>query len=56
MALLDKVFGKDDKKTKLRQEINSLELRKESVLAAINGGITHLQGERNNVLLEAGKT
>ena len=56
MALLDKVFGKDDKKTKLRQEINSLELRKESVLAAINGEITHLQGERNNVLLEAGKT
>ncbi|MCI7523856.1 zinc ribbon domain-containing protein [Roseburia hominis] len=56
MALLDKVFGKDDKKTKLRQEINSLELRKESVLTAINGEITHLQGERNNILLEAGKT
>ena len=56
MALLDKVFGKDDKETKLKQEINSLELRKESVLTAINGEITHLQGERNKVLLEAGKT
>ena len=54
MALLDKVFGRDEKETKLKQEIKSLELRKESVFAAINGEISRLQRERSNVLLAAG--
>ena len=54
MALLDKVFGRDEKETKLKQEIKSLELRKESVFAAINGEIARLQRERSNVLLAAG--
>ena len=54
MALFDKMMGKDDKEKKLKQEINSLELRKESVLSAINNEITRLQRERSNVLLQAG--
>ncbi len=54
MALFDKMLGKDDKEKKLKQEINSLELRKESVLSAINNEITRLQRERSNVLLQAG--
>ncbi len=54
MALFDKVLGKDDREKKLRQEINSLELRKESVFTAINGEISQLQSARTNVLLQAG--
>lgn len=54
MAFLDKMLGKDDREKKLKQEINSLELRKESVFAAINGEITRLQRERENVLTQAG--
>lgn len=54
MALFDKMMGKDDKEKKLKQEIKSLELRKESVLSAINNEITRLQRERSNVLLQAG--
>ena len=56
MALLDKVLGKDDKEKKLKQEIKSLELRRESVFSAINGEIARLQRERGNVLLQAGTT
>lgn len=54
MALFDKMMGKDDKEKKLKQEIKSLELRKESVLSAINNEIARLQRERSNVLLQAG--
>ena len=54
MALFDKMMGKDDKEKKLKQEIKSLELRKESVLSAINNEIMRLQRERSNVLLQAG--
>lgn len=56
MALFDKMFGVDDKERKLKQEIKSLELRKESVFGAINGEISRLQKERSNVLLQAGTT
>ena len=35
MAFLDKVLGKDENERKLEKEIRSLELRKESVFAAI---------------------
>ena len=56
MALFDKMFGGDDRERKLKQEIKSLELRKESVFGAINGEITRLQRERSNVLLQAGTT
>lgn len=56
MALLDKVLGKDEKERQLEKEIRSLELRKESVFSAINGEIARLQGERRNVLLDAGTT
>lgn len=56
MAFLDRVLGKDEKERKLQQEIHSLELRKESVCSAIDGEIARLQGERNNVFLNAGVT
>lgn len=54
MALLDKVFGKDERERQLEKEIKSLELRKGSVLAAIDTEIARLQGERNNMFLNAG--
>jgi hypothetical protein len=54
MALLDKVLGRDERETQLKQEIKSLELRKESVFSAIDGEIARLQRERSNVLLGAG--
>ena len=54
MALFDKVLGKDDKEKKLQQEINSLELRKESVSSAINNEIGRLQNEKDHILYEAG--
>ncbi len=56
MALFDKMLGKDDREKKLKQEIKSLELRKESVFGAINGEITRLKRECESVLLQAGKT
>ena len=55
MALFNKLLGKDDREEKLKQEINSLEFRKESILATINGEIANLQTEQRNILLEAGK-
>jgi len=54
MALLDKMFGVDEKETKLKQEIKSLELRKESVFTAIGNEITRLENEKVSLLLEAG--
>lgn len=56
MALFDKMLGKDDRERKLKQEIKSLELRKESVFGAIDDEISRLQRERSNVLLQAGTT
>lgn len=56
MALLDKMFGVDEKESKLKQEIKSLELRKESVFTAINNEIMRLENEKTALLLEAGKT
>ena len=47
-------FGKDDKEKQLKQEVKSLELRREAAFAAINGEIGRLQNERSNVLLQAG--
>lgn len=55
MALFDKMLGKDNREEKLRQEIKSLELRKESIIASINGEIGNLQAEQRTVFLEAGK-
>ncbi len=54
MALFDKMLGKDDREKKLKQEIKSLELRKESVFSAIDSEIARLQRERGSVLLQAG--
>lgn len=54
MAFLDKVLGRDEKEEQLKREIRSLELRKESVFSSINGEIARLQGEKRNILLEAG--
>lgn len=54
MAFLDKVLGRDERERELEKEIRSLELRKESVFAGINGEIGRLQNERTNVLLAAG--
>lgn len=48
------LFGKDDREKQLKQEVRSLELRREAAFAAINGEIGRLQGERSNVLLQAG--
>ena len=56
MALLDKMFGVDEKESKLKQEIKSLELRKESVFTAINNEIMRLENEKTALLLEAGET
>lgn len=47
-------LGKDDKEKQLKQEVKSLELRREAAFAAINGEIGRLQNERSNVLLQAG--
>lgn len=55
MALFNKLLGRDEREEKLKQEIKSLELRKESILASINGEIANLQAEQRNILLEAGK-
>lgn len=55
MALLDKMFGVDEKESKLKQEIKSLELRKESVFTAIGNEITRLENEKTTLLFEAGK-
>ncbi len=55
MALFDKLLGKDETEEKLKQEIKSLELRKESVLASINKEIGNRQAEQNTLFLEAGK-
>lgn len=54
MAFLDKVLGRDERQEELKKEIRSLEIRKESVFASINGEIARLQVERRNILLEAG--
>ena len=50
MAFLDKVLGRDERERELEKENRSLELRKESVFAGINGEIGRLQNERTNVL------
>ncbi len=58
MAFLDKILGKDEKderEVNLKQEIKSLEFRKESVLASINKEIANLQSAQNTLFLEAGK-
>lgn len=55
MALLNKILGKDEKEENLKKEIRSLEVRKESVLSAINGEVTTLQAEQRALFLDAGK-
>ena len=55
MALLNRISGKDAREEKLKQEIKSLELRKESVLASINNEIIKLQSEQKSIFLDAGK-
>ena len=39
---------------KIKQELRSLEFRKESVFSTINAEIIRLQNEKQNILLEAG--
>lgn len=55
MALLNKILGKDEREENLKKEINSLEFRKESVLASINSEIVNLQSEQRTLFLDAGK-
>ncbi len=55
MALLNKLLGKDEREENLKKEIKSLEFRKESVLASINGEIKQLKSEQKTLFLEAGK-
>lgn len=54
MALFDRVLGKDSRVRELEKEIRSLEVRKSSVFASINGEINRLENERTSVLLAAG--
>jgi len=55
MALLNKILGKDEREENLKKEIKSLEFRKESVLASINGEIASMRSEQRNICLEAGE-
>lgn len=55
MALLDKILGKDEREENLKKEVKSLEFRKQSVLASINGEIANLQSEQRALYLEAGE-
>ncbi len=55
MALLNKILGKDEREENLKKEIKSLEIRKQSVLASINGEIANLQSEQRKIFLEAGE-
>lgn len=55
MALFNKILGKEEREPNLKQEIRSLEFRKESVVASINKEIAHLQSEQNALFVEAGK-
>lgn len=55
MALLNKILGKDEREENLKKEIRSLEVRKESVLSAINGEIATLQSEQRTLFLDAGR-
>ena len=55
MALLNRILGKDEREEKLKKEIKSLELRKESILKSINNEIIKLQAEQNSLFLDAGK-
>lgn len=55
MELFGKMFGKNDLESQLKEEIRSLELRKESVFRSINNEITQLMAEKNEVLLKAGE-
>lgn len=56
MALLDKLLGRDEREENLKKELQSLELRKASVFSTIDGEISRLQNEKQNVLLAAGST
>lgn len=55
MALFDKILGKDEREEDLRKEVKSLELRKESVLAAIGSEIAALESEQGAVFRKAGR-
>lgn len=55
MAFINKLLGKDEREENLKQEIRSMELRKESIVAAINGEIANMQAEQRRILLEAGQ-
>ena len=54
MGLLDKIMNKDEKTAQLQGELNSLQLRKESIVSAIQGEINQLQNEKNSVFCQAG--
>lgn len=54
MALFTKLFNKDEKAVQVQNEIKSLQIRKESVVSAIQTDIAKLQKEKENVLLQAG--
>ncbi len=51
MAFLDNIFGEENK---LKQEIKSLELRRESVFTAINGEIASLENQKRELFLTVG--
>lgn len=54
MGLFDKIMNKDERTAQLQGELNSLQLRKESIVSAIQNEITQLQNEKNSVFCQAG--
>ena len=53
MALFDKVFG-DEKENQLKQEIKSLELRRETVFTSINAEIANLENQKRELFYTVG--
>lgn len=54
MDFFNKMLKKDDKSSKLQNEINSLQFRKESILSVVQKEITELENQKNKIFYEAG--
>ena len=55
MAFINKILGKDEREEQLKQELKSMELRKGSIVASIDGEIGNMRSEQKRILLEAGQ-
>ena len=54
MDFFNKMLKRDDKSSKLQNEINSLQFRKESILSVVQKEITELENQKNKIFYEAG--